>query len=141
MPVQITQNSAGIPGVNEKGDRFGSSVAVADLDRNGKAEIIIGVPGESIAEATEAGSVTVVPGIASRKPGAGAYNLAQGTTGIPGTSANDDQFGSTLSASDVTKDGRPELFIGALGEGAVWSLPGGANGPTPAGSTLISARP
>ncbi|MFJ7272646.1 FG-GAP repeat protein [Streptomyces sp. NPDC099050] len=140
MPVQFSQSAAGIPGVNEKGDRFGSSVAVADLDRDGKAEIIIGAPGEDIAEAADAGSVTVIPGIASRKPGAGAYNLTQGTPGIPGTSATGDQFGSTLSAADVTKDGRPELFIGALGEGAVWSLPGGTNGPTPAGSTLISAR-
>lgn len=140
MPVQISQGAAGIPGVNEKGDRFGSSVAVADLDRDGKAEIIAGAPGEDIAEAADAGSVTVIPGVASRKPGAGAYNLTQGTPGIPGTSADDDQFGSTLSAADVTKDGRPELFIGAFGEGAVWSLPGGANGPTPSGSTLISAQ-
>ncbi|WP_254381609.1 FG-GAP-like repeat-containing protein [Streptomyces sp. TBY4] len=138
-PVQLSQSSAGIPGVNEKGDRFGSSVAVADLDRDGKAEIIIGAPGEDIAEATDAGSVTVIPGIASHKPGAGAYNLTQGTPGIPGTSATGDQFGSTLSAADVTKDGRPELFIGAVGQGALWSLPGGAHGPTPSGSTLISA--
>ncbi|MFD6892766.1 hypothetical protein [Streptomyces sp. NPDC059957] len=27
-----------------------------------------------------------------------------------------------------------------MGEHSVWSLPGGAHGPTPAGSTLINSR-
>ncbi|MFJ7159760.1 VCBS repeat-containing protein [Streptomyces sp. NPDC101118] len=140
-PVHVAQDSSGVAGVGEKGDRFGEAVAVADLDQDGKAEIIVGAPGESIGAAVRTGSVTVIPGTATGVPGAGSYVITQGTAGIAGSSETDDWFGSTVAAGDITKDGRPELLIGAVGEdgrqGAVWSLPGSAAGPGATGSTQI----
>ncbi|MER5297664.1 FG-GAP repeat protein, partial [Streptomyces pharetrae] len=51
-------------------------------------------------------------------------------------------FGTTLSAGDLNRDGRPELIIGAAGEnggnGAIFTLPGGTSRPTGTGSRVFT---
>ncbi|MEU6140280.1 VCBS repeat-containing protein [Streptomyces sp. NPDC047081] len=142
-PVQITQNTAGVPGTSEKGDAFGGALAVADLNRDGLADIVIGSPYEDLAE-NRAGQVTVVPGRASGALGTGSYSFSQDTAGVPGAAETDDFFGTTVSVGDVDKDGRPELFVGAPAEnystGAVWVFPGGSTGPKATGSRVITAK-
>ncbi|MFE6701783.1 FG-GAP repeat protein [Streptomyces sp. NPDC057718] len=59
---------------------------------------------------------------------------------MPGKAEFDDQFGSTVSAGDLNRDGRPDLVVGAGWEndqGAVWVLPGGASGPLATSSVSI----
>ncbi|MEV5841013.1 VCBS repeat-containing protein [Streptomyces sp. NPDC051985] len=142
-PAQITQNTAGVPGASEKGDDFGGSLTVADLNRDGLADIVVGSPYEDLAR-SRAGQVTVVPGRRSGALGTGSYSFSQDTAGVPGAAETDDFFGTTVSVGDIDKDGRPELFVGAAGEngstGAVWVFPGGASRPTAAGSRVITAN-
>ncbi|MFE6914413.1 hypothetical protein [Streptomyces rubiginosohelvolus] len=131
-PMTIHQDTAGVPGGGERYDAFGASVAVADLNRDGAAEIIVGTPGEAIGSTGRAGGVVVVPGRRTGQLGAGSYAFTQNTAGVPGGAETDDQFGATVSAGDLNRDGRPELVVGAAWEndqGAVWVLPGGASGP------------
>jgi len=48
-----------------------------------------------------------------------------------------------VAVGDINNDGKPELFISAAEEnsttGAVWVLPGGTDGPTARGSSMITA--
>lgn len=140
-PVTLSQDTAGVPGSSEKGDEFGASVAVADLNRDGIGDIVVGSPGEAIGSTAAAGSVTVIPGVRAGAFGAGSYGFTQDTTSVPGGSETGDEFGTTVGAGDLNRDGKPELLVSAAGEntseGAVWVLPGATSGPTGTGSKML----
>jgi hypothetical protein len=144
-PVRLTQNTPGVPGASEKGDGFGGFLAVADLNRDGAADLVAGSPGDDTG-ATNAGQTPgrrrPSPGRRAGALGGGAYAFTQDTADIPGAGETEDEFGTTVAAADIDKDGRPELFMSAALEnsstGAVWVLPGGADGPTAKGSRMIT---
>ena len=75
----LTQNSSGISGSAEQGDRFGSAVAGG----------WVGVPGEDLGGVADAGLVQSVLG----------YTVSQETAGVPGRSRAGDRLGSTLAIS------------------------------------------
>ncbi|GDY64532.1 hypothetical protein SAV14893_039250 [Streptomyces avermitilis] len=58
----ISQNATGVEGAAEAGDGFGSSVASADLDADGYADLLVGAPYEDVTGAKTRGSVTVLWG-------------------------------------------------------------------------------
>ncbi|CAL9639263.1 FG-GAP repeat protein [Streptomyces sp. enrichment culture] len=142
-PEEITQSTEGVPGTSEAGDTFGAAVAVADLNRDGLGDLIVGAPWEDIGSVPHAGAVTVIPGRRSGPLGAGGYSFNQNTPGVPSSAEEYDSFGTTVSAADVDRDGRPELFVGSpienTANGAVFVLPGGPSRPTGTGSRVFTA--
>ncbi|MFE4637692.1 integrin alpha [Streptomyces sp. NPDC056773] len=125
----ITQSSPGVPGVSEIGDRWGSTLEITDTDGDGFADLLIGAPYETGADAattTHAGALTVLRGSKTGITTTGAKTLTQNTAGIPSASENSDHFGSAIAAIDSDKNGRPEVYVGGNGEdgytGRVWNL-------------------
>ncbi|AXE87499.1 FG-GAP-like repeat-containing protein [Streptomyces sp. Go-475] len=136
-PLVLTQDTAGVPGAAETGDRFGSGVSLGDVDGDGYADLAVGAAGENAA----AGAVTVLRGSASGLTTKGATSYSQNTAGVPGGSEKGDRFGERITLTDHTGDGRADLSVSAPGEnagdGAVWCLRATATGPTTTGATTF----
>ncbi|MGW0561898.1 FG-GAP-like repeat-containing protein [Streptomyces sp. NPDC003016] len=73
------QDTAGIPGAAEAGDRFGAAVALTDLSGDGRADLAAGTPGEN----SSTGGVWYVPSPATATP-AGARALTPNSLGLTG---------------------------------------------------------
>ncbi|GAA1935185.1 FG-GAP repeat protein [Streptomyces durmitorensis] len=56
------QETAGVPGVSEAGDSFGTSVRLKDINKNGKADLATSAVGEDIGTTVDAGAVWVLRG-------------------------------------------------------------------------------
>lgn len=105
--VTITQNTAGIPGASETNDNFGYAIALNDINGDGKADLAVGAPYESIGAEEATGSITVIPRSTAGLAATSAYTYNQGSTGIPGAAEDGDCFGQALALADTNADARP----------------------------------
>jgi hypothetical protein len=130
----LAQRSAGVPGSDESGDRFGYSLATGDIDRDGYDDVAVGADGED----RGAGRVTVIHGAPAGWRTSGNYIYDQNTPGVPGGAEQQDRFGSSITLIDHNRDGRLDMTIGAQGEndrrGAITTLRGSGRGFTTTGS-------
>ncbi|MFF3341228.1 FG-GAP-like repeat-containing protein [Streptomyces flavidovirens] len=142
-PVRITQDTSGVPGAAEKGDRFGWSLSAGDTNGDGYADVAVGASSEALGSKTAAGTVTVLRGSATGLTGTGSKSFSQDTDGVPGTAESHDQFGGSVHLTDSNADGRAELIAGAFAEndgaGSVWLFKAGTSGITATGSTTFGS--
>ncbi|MFC4495797.1 FG-GAP repeat protein [Streptomyces ovatisporus] len=140
----LNQDTAGVPGVAEDGDRFGAALAAADVDRDGRDDLIAGAPGEAIGSRSGAGAAWLLhggaQGLLDANGAATAATWNQDTPRVPGVAEAGDAFGAAVDSGDSNADGVPDVTAGSPGEnaslGAVWLLPGGSA----AGSAAFSPR-
>jgi hypothetical protein len=144
-----TQNS--IAGTSEPNDKFGFALAAGDFDGDGRADLAIGSPGETLGlsnELTDSGAVAVTYGSSTGIffDLARTQGWAQG--GILGldTAELGDRFGEAFAVGDFDGDGRDDLAIGhpqedniSTNTGAATVLLGGATGFAQARSRLLLA--
>jgi hypothetical protein len=124
----IGQNTPGVPGAGESGDHFGTDVSVGDVTGDGYADVVAGIPGEDLADRTDAGSFAVLRGSATGLSGTRVQVLSQNTAGVPGTAEKGDRFGSrTAVVGGYVAVSAPEENSGS---GAVWVFRGAASGVT-----------
>jgi hypothetical protein len=142
----FTQDSPGVPGAAEPDDGFGFALAVGDFDRDGFADLAIGVLDEDVGTIADAGAVNVLYGSTGGLTGVGSQIFTQNSPGVGSAAEPDDNFGFALAAGDFDHDGFADLAIGAPDEnagtianaGAVNVLYGAAGGLTGVGSQILT---
>jgi hypothetical protein len=125
----ISQDLSTIGGASEAGDRFGESISVIPPswglpDLNDR--LAIGVPGEDLGAATDAGMVHALS--LGTTQATEVMAVSQDTTGIDETAESGDRFGATVHAANVGKsEDKLIMAVGAVGEdsgtGVVQVLP------------------
>jgi hypothetical protein len=128
----IGQDTPGVPGTGESGDRFGTDVSVGDVTGDGYDDVVAGVPGEDHAGRTDAGTFAVLRGSRTGLSGTAVQVFSQNTAGVPGTAENGDAFGSRTAVvgGHVVVSAPKENS----GSGGVWVFPGTAAGITATGA-------
>ncbi|WP_406447974.1 FG-GAP repeat protein [Streptomyces sp. NBC_00876] len=140
-PVWWTQDTAGVPGKDERGDGWGAAVSVADTNGDGYADVAIGAPGEDIYSVADAGAVWVLRGAADGLTADGAASWDQDSINVRGVPEKGDHWGGQVRLSDPDSNGRLGLLAAAPGEdagnGVVWGLLSGPGGVTASGSWTV----
>ncbi|MFF6810964.1 FG-GAP-like repeat-containing protein [Streptomyces sp. NPDC012403] len=80
--LTVTQNTANVPGTAEKNDRFGGATHLGDTNGDGRADLVVGAPGEN----SGAGSVWYFRSSPTAVAG-GAGTFGAGTLGTVATGA------------------------------------------------------
>ncbi|MEU5000151.1 FG-GAP-like repeat-containing protein [Streptomyces sp. NPDC021622] len=136
-----TQSTPEVGGSPESGDNFGASLAVANLDRDGIDELVVGGDAEAVGTAANAGTYWVLASAGTGQPLVGPA-FSQNSAGVAGTAEAGDRLGAGVAAGDFNGDAYPDVAVGAPGEdgrsGGVWYSATPKEGPNPA---VVSVTP
>ena len=116
-PKAIDQNSAGIPGAPEAGDRYGEAITLGLLaGTSNRVDAVVGTPGEDLGSGTSAISNAGAIGTINDLANGGTSGVAfdQNSTGVPGAAENNDSFGQVLDS--VRAGSTTHLAVGVASE-------------------------
>ena len=147
--VLLSQRDKSIAGASEGDDYFGASIAAGDVTGDGIADVLVGVPGEDIGKAVDAGAVVLLRGSRKGLTGTRSQTLTQSSAGVPDAPERGDSFGAVVSLLNLNGANGMDTAIGAPGEmvggdsgdfssGTVTKLYGGGNGL--GGGSAVSGR-
>ncbi|MGB1532998.1 MAG: fibronectin type III domain-containing protein, partial [Acidimicrobiales bacterium] len=150
----FAQNSSGIIGRSEVGDRFGAALAIGDIDGDGYEDVVIGAPDDNFnyycrsrisSICGNVGSVNILYGAENGLSRLRDQFFNQNSSGLNELAQDGDKFGAALALGDLNDDSYLDLIIGVPGEtisgnnnaGAAHILYGTADGISSSGSQLL----
>ena len=93
-----SQSSPNVSGAVETGDAFGSTLTAGDFNADGTDDLAVGVPGESIGSAEDAGAIHIFYGQAGGDlSGSREHALSQSSPNVSGAVETGDAFGGKLA--------------------------------------------
>ena len=110
----------------ESHDHFGFALAGGDFDRDGWADLAIGVPDENVGDIGNAGVANVVYSDGTDLSSSNTVCMAQeysGSNGVPSTAEVNHEFGLALAVGNFNgaANGSDDLAIGIPGQIISWS--------------------
>ena len=132
--VRLSLDSSGIPGSptpfqtkTDIADAFGITMATGDIDADGYADLVVGIPGHNAPGHLDTGAVLRLYGSKSGITTArSAFFTANSVRGRYKTREN---FGSTVAIADVLGAGRPQVWVAAQTDNYVVQLLPHASNP------------
>ena len=124
----FSQRTAGVPGSPEAGDLFGATLAVGDVTGDGRADVLVGAPGEAIGTKAEAGTIALLKGSASGLTGTGAQGFDQDHAVVPGGAERGDRFGGSVALLNLDGKGPLDAIVTSPGEQVTGDRDGLASG-------------
>jgi hypothetical protein len=109
------QGFGGVPGTREGEQNFGRTLAAGDFDGNGRTDLAVGIPDDTVDGQEGAGAVTVLYSTAAGVSAGPDQIWSQNSPGIKGIAAPFHRFGDALAAGDLDGDGEDDLAIGIPG--------------------------
>ncbi|RIV32616.1 FG-GAP-like repeat-containing protein [Micromonospora radicis] len=128
----FSQRTAGVPGSPEAGDLFGATLAVGDVTGDGRADVLVGAPGEAIGKKSGAGTIALLKGSASGLTGTGAQGFDQDHAVVPGGAERGDRFGGSVAILNLDGRGPLDAIVASPGEAV-----SGDQAGVPSGSVAV----
>ncbi|MCH2106486.1 MAG: FG-GAP-like repeat-containing protein [Planctomycetes bacterium] len=118
------QNTPGIAGVCETGDRLGNALTAGDYNNDGKDDLVIGVCDEAIGSKFKAGMIHLLYGTSGGLTTSGSRYWHQDLSTMPGSANTLENFGFALTSGDFNGDNICDFAVGVPNdkEGLPWAL-------------------